>query len=119
MQVAAALWTDRGEPKQAPAVNSTTNAPTRLAAPIGTRCSIAVQDTRQKLSGVGSGDFRDCFRRSGGDDLAAAISAFGAKINDPVGRLDDLKVVFDDDDRAPCINETAKGCQEFADVIKM
>src|SRR6476469_10967661 len=37
------------------------------------------------------------------DDLSAAMAAFGAEIDHPVGRLDDIEVVFDDDDRVAVV----------------
>ena len=33
-----------------------------------------------------------------GDDQAAARAALGAQVDDPVGGLDDVQVVLDDDD---------------------
>ena len=47
------------------------------------------------------------------------FSALGAQIDHPIRGLDDLQIVLDHDDGAPCFNETAKGGQEFADVIEM
>src|SRR5882724_1357674 len=38
---------------------------------------------------------RDLFRRADGDDLAATIAAFRAQIDDPVGCLDHVEIVFD------------------------
>ncbi len=42
--------------------------------------------------------FRHDFRRAGNQDAAAAAAALGAEVDDPVGRLDDVQVVLDDDD---------------------
>ena len=80
---------------------------------------IFVQKTRQIFSGIRAGQLRDRFRRTGAYNLSAAIPALRSQINYPIGRFDDLKVVLDHHDRSPCINKTAKGGQEFADVVKM
>src|SRR5215469_16357233 len=86
---------------------------------MGSRSSIAVQDTGQVLSRIRACQLGDGLRRPRAYDLAAAISAFWPEIDDPVRRLDDLQIVLDDHDRSPCINQTAKGRQKFADVVKM
>ena len=39
----------------------------------------------------------DGLGRALGDDAAAALAALGAQVNDPVGGLDDVEVVLDDD----------------------
>src|SRR5690606_7045792 len=40
----------------------------------------------------------DLLGRAGRDDRAAAVSALGAEVDDPICRLDDIQVVLDDDD---------------------
>jgi hypothetical protein len=35
----------------------------------------------------------DFLRRAGGDDLAAAVAAFRAEVDDPVGGLDHFEIV--------------------------
>ncbi len=97
---------------------NTASTPT-LRAAIGTRCAIAIQDTRQIFSGVRPGQLRNRFRRSRAHNLAAAIPALRAQIDHPIRGLDDLQIVLDDDNRSPCFDQTAKRRQEFADVIKM
>jgi len=37
-------------------------------------------------------------RRAGADERASAVAAFGAEVDDPVCRFDDVEIVFDDDD---------------------
>ena len=41
-------------------------------------------------AGVGGGVGGDLLGGSGGDDLAAGVSAFGAEVDDVVGGLDDV-----------------------------
>src|SRR4029077_1354619 len=52
-------------------------------------------------------------------DVSATSSPFRTQIHYPVGGLYHLEIVLDDHNRSPCINQTAKGGQEFADVIEM
>src|SRR4051812_22361101 len=59
----------------------------------------------QELAGVRAGRARDLLGRAGGDDLTAVLAAFGAHVDDPVGRLDDVEVVLDDDDRVALVDE--------------
>ena len=89
-----------------------------LFAPIGTRVH-SHSGTRQIFSRVGIGKFGDRLGRSRAHYIAAPAAALGAEINHPIGGLDDFKIVLDDDNRSPCINQTAKRRKEFADVIKM
>ena len=49
------------------------------------------------LTGSGVFDLGDPFGCSGGDDLAAAISALGPEIDHPIRHLDDIEVVLDHD----------------------
>src|SRR5579863_1788454 len=90
-----------------------------LVAPIGTRRSAAVQDTRQILSGIRPSQFGDCFWRPYADNLSPARTALRPQIDDPIRRLDHFHIVLNDHDRSPCFYETAKCCQKFADVVKM
>ena len=52
----------------------------------------------QVLTGETGGYACDFFGCTGSDDIAAAGSAFRAEIDNPVGCLDDIEIVFDDDD---------------------
>ena len=45
----------------------------------------------------------DLLGRARGDDLAAALAALGAQVDDPVGARDDVEVVLDDDDRVALV----------------
>ncbi len=60
----------------------------------------------QKPAGVTVADLtRNDIRRSLRRQLAAAIAALGAKINDPVRGRHDIQVVFDDDHGIASIDE--------------
>jgi hypothetical protein len=56
------------------------------------------EDARERLAGVGLFYAGDELRRALGHDAAAAFATFGAEIDDPIGLLDDVEVVLDDQD---------------------
>jgi hypothetical protein len=41
----------------------------------------------------------DFFGSAGGDDTAAVFASFGAEVDDVVGALDDVEIVFDHQNR--------------------
>ena len=61
----------------------------------------------------------DVLGGTGRDDLPAAGAAFGTKIDHPVGGLDDIQVVFYDDDRIPAVHEPLEHFEQLVDVRKM
>ena len=63
--------------------------------------------------------FATCFRRAGGDDLAAAGAAFGAEVDHPVGRLDHVEIVLDDEDRVARLDEAVQHFEQLADVLEV
>ena len=54
-----------------------------------------------------------------GDDIATRLTTLRAHIDDPVGSLDDLKVVLDDDHRVPLINEGLQSIQQGTDIVEV
>ena len=58
-------------------------------------------------------------RRSGDHDLAAADTTFRAKVDDPVGGLDDVEVVLDDDDGVAVIAQPVQYRQQLCDVMEV
>src|SRR5258708_10555715 len=73
----------------------------------------------EELAGVGFFCAGYEFGRALGDDAAAAFPAFGAKIDDPVGLLNDVEVVLDDEHRVAEINEALQDVEEFSHVVKV
>ena len=51
----------------------------------------------QELTRVRSLDLHHIFGRAFGNQFAAAVAAFRAEIDQPVGDLDDVEIVFDDE----------------------
>ena len=78
-----------------------------------------MQDGGEPVAGVGARVGGDLFGRAGGDDLAAAVAAFGAHVDDPVGGFDDVEVVLDDEEGAAAFDEFAEGREELGYVVEV
>src|SRR3546814_5757959 len=52
-------------------------------------------------------------------DLPTLVAAFRAQVDDPVGRLDDLQIVFDDDYRVALLDEGVEDFEELAHVLEV
>ena len=61
----------------------------------------------------------DLLRCAFGDDVATRLTTLRAHIDDPVGSLDDLKVVLDDDHRVSLINEGLQSIQQGTDIVEV
>ena len=59
----------------------------------------------------------DIFGRTRDDDAAAAGAAFGAEVDDPVGRFDDVEIVLDHEHRVAPIDEAIEHAEQPADVV--
>ena len=51
--------------------------------------------------------------------LAAALPALGAEVDDPVGTADHVQVVLDDDQRMPGVEQLAQRPHQLGDVVEM
>ena len=78
-----------------------------------------VEDGGEPVAGVACGVGGDLFGGADGDDLAAAVAALGAHVDDPVGGLDDVEVVLDDEEGAAAFDELAEGGEELGDVVEV
>lgn len=56
---------------------------------------------------------------AGGDNHATADTAFWAQVDDVVSRLDDIKVVLDNQNRVAVVHEPFQNLEEAGDVIRM
>ena len=68
---------------------------------------------------MGIFDLGDLFGRANSDDLAAFVSRFRSKIDNPVGGLNHFKIVFNYDDRVTGVDQPLKNLQQHRDVIEM
>src|SRR5437899_1561902 len=64
-----------------------------------------LQDGTQRLAGEGLGARSHLLWSAGANYFAAAGSAFGTKIDNPVSRLDHIQVVLDDHDGVARFNK--------------
>ena len=53
------------------------------------------------------------------DDEAAAAAAFGPHVDDPIGGLDDVKVVLDHEHGVSLIGEPMQHAEQLCDVMEM
>ncbi len=61
----------------------------------------------------------DLLGRALGDDQATAGAALGAHVHEPVGGLDHVEVVLDDDDRVALVDQAGEDLQQLADVLEV
>ena len=66
-----------------------------------------------------AGDLDDVLRAALRDDLAAAVAAFRADVDDPVGGLDDLEVVLDHHHGVALVDELVQHLQQLGHVVEM
>ena len=59
------------------------------------------------------------FGASLGHHRSAAVSAFGTHIDDPVGTLDHVQIVFDHNDRVPLIHQTVEDIEQLAHIVEV
>ena len=83
---------------------------------MGTRSTRAVKLRLQKRSGVRRLAPSHLLWSAGGDDPAAAVSAFGSQIDHVVGRLDDVHVMLDQQDSVAGIDQPVERLEEPFDV---
>ena len=59
---------------------------------------------------------RDLLGRALGDDPAAPVAALRTEVDDPVGGLDDVEVVLDDEDRVAAVDQPVEDLEQLLDV---
>ena len=79
----------------------------------------AGQDVAEEAAGVAGLDLGDVLGRALGDDRAAAGAALGAHVDDPVGGLDHVEVVLDDEHRVARVDQPAEHAEQLADVLEV
>src|SRR5690606_36338033 len=70
-------------------------------------------------AGVAVGVGGDVLGGAFGDQLATAAAALGAHVEHPVGGLDDVEVVLDDDDGVAGVDDALQDAQQLADVLEV
>src|SRR4030095_10093406 len=61
----------------------------------------------------------DLLRRTGSDEIAAAFAAFRPQVDDPIGALDHLQVVFNHNYRIARVSQLHQHLQQFLNVGEM
>ena len=68
---------------------------------------------------MGFSDFRHLFRRAFGNNIAAAIAAFRAKIDNPIGGFDHIHIMFDHNDTITLLDEFLQNLQQLGNIMEM
>lgn len=58
-------------------------------------------------------------RRTGHHDLATFVAAFGAQVNEPVGRFDNVQIVLNDKHGIAFVRQAVQHMQQFINVCKV
>src|SRR5437016_14548930 len=61
----------------------------------------------------------DVLRCTASHDGAAFVAALGPEVDDPVGALDDLEVVLDDEQRMAALDELTERRDQLVDVVQV
>ncbi len=77
---------------------------------------VLFQQGLEVLAGKAARHLGHLLRRTLGDDEAAGTAALGAEVDDVVGALDEVEVVFDDDDGVACIHQLLQHLDEAVDI---
>ncbi len=77
------------------------------------------QQFLEEMARIGTVDLDNVFRSADGHDLAATITPMRSKVDDPVGRLDNFKIVLDDHDCIALINELMQHFEQLRHVVEM
>lgn len=62
---------------------------------------------------------QNVFGRASGDDLAAPVAPVRSQVDQIIGILDDVDVVFDDDDGVSLFDKLVQGIQKLLDIGEM
>src|SRR5580704_13504539 len=81
--------------------------------------AIEVENTSKRLAGVRLFVACDLLGRALRDDAAAAFAAFGTEIDDPIGLLDHVEVVLDDQHRITEGHEPLQNIEQLAHIVKV
>lgn|SRR5579871_1845016 len=80
---------------------------------------VMFKDAGEIFAGVRMRTARNLLGSAGGHDHAALGAAFGAEVDNPIGGLNDVKIVLDDDERSPALEKFAEGRKQFLNIVEM
>src|ERR1700731_216965 len=107
-------------PPRYPVASSAVECPTSTAA--GAHRGVGsgqVEERREVAAGVALGGLGDVLGGSFGDDPPAAVAAFGSEVDDPVGALDDIEVVLDDQHGVAGVDEAGEHPEEAPHILEV
>src|SRR6266852_8760217 len=81
--------------------------------------AVEIEHPREHLAGIRLFRAGNEFRRPLRHDAAAALPAFGAKVNNPVCLFDDVEMVLNDKHRVAKVHEALQNVEQLAHVVKM
>src|SRR6476660_2469597 len=105
-----------------PRPRTTTAAPRTRSSRAARRTSgalLLLQERRQELPGVTVARLRHHLRGALDDHHPTSIASLGPQVDDPVGGLDHVEIVLDDDDGVALIHQTAEDSEELAYVLEV
>ena len=68
---------------------------------------------------MGISNFCHLFRRAFGNDITAAIAAFRAKVDNPVGSFNHIHIMFDHNDTIALFDQFLQNLEQLGDVMEM
>ena len=80
---------------------------------------LLLQQLFKELAGVGTRNFSNLLWGSFSDHGSTAASAFWTHVHDPVGSLDHVEVVLDDDHGVTRVHQALDHHHEFANIFKV
>src|SRR2546423_11510359 len=78
-----------------------------------------IQLFAQRASSVACFTRSNLGRRSFCHNFSASCAGFGAEIDDPISRANQIEIVLDDEQRMPCLDQSLKGLKQNANVIEV
>src|SRR3546814_4728904 len=91
----------------------------RALRPLLLRLRCRAQIGGEVAAGVALRRAGDLLRGAGGHQAAAAVAAVGAEVEDPVGGLDDLEVVLDDQHGVALVDQCLQHLQQLLHVVEV
>src|SRR5262249_25228915 len=103
-------------------VPSNASSKAKLAAgesSVRSRQCILLQQRCEIFSSVTPRRLRNLFRRPLRQNLSSTLPAFGTKVDDPIGRLNHVEIVLNDQQRIAGIAQPEQHFEQFGHVVKM
>jgi hypothetical protein len=80
---------------------------------------VSFKKFRKETPGMGLSNSSQLFGCTGRDDFTTTVTTFGAEIYDPISRLNDIQVVFDDYHGVAMIAQAVQYMEQLLDVMEV